>query len=195
MTKTLKLTATGLTGKKWIKRLEKGGYEVSEYAKSILLSPEFDEAVHSKGIEYTVGIVPQTELGLGKYVSTAEIKSYAKSKGWLMPTLEIALLVREALSDEDIEALGVWYVAALHEPIKDSGGGPSVLGARRDDGGRWLYAFWGNPVGQWRTDGAFAFLVPASTSGSEAQPSSETLDLAARVAKIEAILAHHNLHD
>lgn len=158
--KNIILTATGLTGKEWIERIEKGEYKISTYAKDLLLSEDFNKNISKKGAEFNVCIVPQIELGLGKYVSTKEIKEYAEKKGWSVPTPEIACLVREAVSDKEMEDMGVWYIAALHEPIKDSDGDPRVLFAYRDDDGRRLGTFWGDPDDQWGTGGAFPFLVP-----------------------------------
>lgn len=206
MTKTLTLTATGLTGKQWLARLKKGKYKVSSYAEDLILSDEFNKNISKKGTEFNVAIIPQTELGLGKYVTTTQIKEYAENKGWSIPTPEIALLLREALSNEDMEALGVWWIVALHEPMTDRGGDPRVLGAHRNDGEPWVHACWGYPGRQWRAGHGFAFLVPASsTEASEAQPDLGALELPpqggvldvmnARLNRIEAVLAHHNLHD
>ena len=44
----------------------------------------------------------------------------------------------------------------------NSDGDPNVLYANRNDDGRWVNANWDNPGNQWNTNGAFAFLVPAS---------------------------------
>lgn len=157
----LTVKTTGLTGKQWFARMEKGKYNVSSYAKDILLSKEFDAARLKKGIEQEIAFVSAKDLGK-EYATTQEIKDYAKSKGYGMPTPELALLIRESIPDEDIKALGGWYIAVLHEPIKDAGGDPGVLGAGRDGDGRRLYAFWGNPGDQWGAGGSFAFPVSAS---------------------------------
>lgn len=180
----LNLTATGLTGAQWIKRLEKGKCEISSYAKDILLSEQFNKYISKKGTKFKVEIVPHKEI-FESYGATAEIKEWAQEKGYTLPSPEIALLVREALSDAEMEAMGIWYVAALHEPITDRGGDPSVLSASRYDDGRWLDAYWGRPSSEWGTDGASALLVPASAQTSDTQSSSDTLSLAARVESLE----------
>jgi len=187
----MKLTTLGLSGPQWIKRLEKKGYKISDYAKYIILSVDFKKARLKKGIEVNVNFVTVRDLGKER-ATTQEIKDYARTQGYEIPTPEIALLLREAVSDEDIEALGGWYVAALHEPIKDSDGDPNVLFADRDGEGRWVNAGWDRPDGDWDAGGAFAFVVPASTSGISPSPS-EPLSLELRIEKIEAVLKHHNL--
>lgn len=182
----MKLKTTGLTGTQWLARLDKGGYKVSSFAKEIILSKEFDKLNLKKGVSQEIAIVKHSDVGVNP--TTQEIREYAKAKGYDMPTPEFALLVREQLSDEDIEKLGVWYVLTLHDPIKDSDGGPCVLYAGRDDGGRWVYAGWDNPGRRWNTVGASAFPVSASgTQKSDTKlslnPESLTLELAIKMVK------------
>lgn len=167
--KTLRLTASGRTGKEWVKHLEKNEYRIGSYAKELILSDEFAAARGKKGTEYEIAIVPGKEL-YESYDTTASIKEKAAAKGWTIPTPEIALLVREALSDDEMKELGVWYVAALHDPIAGSGGDPGVLGAYRGGGGRWVGADWGYPLDEWDTAGAFALVVPGKSSALDPQP-------------------------
>lgn len=189
--KTYTLTASGRTGKQWLAHLKKNKYNITSYAEQIILSSEFDFARDKKGTPYEVAIVPNREVGT--YSTTAELKAHAAKLGYHIPKPEIALLLREAVSNEAMKEMDVWYIAALHEPIKDAGGDPSVLCACRGDDGRWVRANWGRPGHQWGTEGASAFLVPASTSNSVPVPSLEALSLETRVAALEAILKHHNL--
>lgn len=184
--KTLHLTASGRTGKQWVKHLEKNKYRINSYAKDLILSDEFAAARAEKGTEYEIAVVPGKDM-YENSATTASIKEKAATKGWTLPTPEIALLMREALSDEEIEALGVWYVATLHDPTKDAVGDPSVLCSDRLVGGRGVDACWDRPGGRWDTRGAFAFVVPASTSSSETQDSPlETGSLDAAIAMVKA---------
>lgn len=178
--KTLPVKTLGLTGPQWIMRLEKDGYRVSSYAKDVLNSPDYKPM--KKGVQVELAFVSVKDMGK-EWATTAEIQAYAASKGYEMPTPEIALLVREAMSDADMEALGVWYVAVLHAPIKDADGDPRVLNADRGGGGRWVSACWGGPGRRWAARGAFAFLVPASsTETSGTKDSLDTLPLADDIA-------------
>ena len=68
------------------------------------------------------------------------------------------------VTDEQLEQMGLWYIVTMHEPIKDSGGGPLLLDSGRSDGGRWLDADYGGPGGGWGDDGGFAFAVPQLSS-------------------------------
>jgi hypothetical protein len=71
---------------------------------------------------------------------------------------EFALLIREKFTDAELEALDLWYIAVLHEPIIDSVGNPRVLCSYRRDGS-YVHAFFDNPARQWAGNGAFAFLA------------------------------------
>lgn len=162
--KNLTVKTTGLTGKQWLARMERGGYRVSVYAKDILLSKEFDAARLKKDIKQEIAFVSVKDLGK-EYATAQEIKDYAKSKGYDMPTPELALLIRESMLNEEIKALDVWYIAVLHDSIKDFDGKPGVLRAHRNDGVQWLNTGWDSPGSRWNDAGLFAF--PVSASGSQ----------------------------
>lgn len=181
---TYQITALGLTGTAWIKRLEKNGYKLSTYAEQLLNSPEWEKHRMKKGEKVSVSLVLHKDVGT--YPTTQKIQDYAGTKGYQKPKGELVLLIREVISDEEIEKLGLGYIAALHDPIKDSDGFPHVLCARRGRGGRWVDAYWDSPRRRWSAGGASAFLVPASTSTSDTQPPSDTLSLELRIEKLEA---------
>jgi len=82
--------------------------------------------------------------------------------GYGKPLAGVAPRIRKSVTDEMMKKMGFWYIVIPHVPIRDSAGHPNVLTARRNDGGRWFHARWGNPDDQWSDGGAFAFLVPAS---------------------------------
>ena len=84
-----------------------------------------------------------------------------KHYGYGKPLAGFIPRVREALSDKQMEELGIYYATALHEPITDSLGRPDVLGAHRHDG-PWVDAGWDDPDDRWSGRGAFVFPVAAS---------------------------------
>ncbi len=91
---------------------------------------------------------------------TANIQKYARSFGYEVPFAGVIPRIREAVSDKQMEQMNIWYIACLHMPIKDADGDPHVLGAYRDDDGRWLYTDWDYPDHQWNGNGAIR--VPCS---------------------------------
>lgn len=160
------LTFVGLdlTGAAEIERLEAAKYHVGDCAKSCFLSTAEDsyDKHHrlAAGRLYKVALMPGREIERDSDRSTENLRKrgmehygYGKPLGGLIPR------VREVLSDKQMEKIGIWYAAAIHDPIKDSDGDPDVLDSGRDGGGPWLDTYWGEPDGQWGDDGAFVFPV------------------------------------
>jgi hypothetical protein len=158
------VTVTGLdlTGAEESSRLESKGFRIGTYARQILTSTKSDSYDRNHRLEagrkYQVVLVPGREVR-GKR-TTADLQAYAKKFGYAVPKAGIIPRVREGISDEQMKEMDIWYIAGLHDPIKDSGGFPSVLDLHRYADGSWLRARWGNPANEWGDGGAFAFLAP-----------------------------------
>jgi len=153
---SITLTSDGTTGEEWITRLKKQNFRLSDYAKQVLRSSAF---VSTTGVTYNVAIIKGTEFS-NEERTTSRIREVAASRGYATPHPEVACLLREKLSDEELEAMGLWWLVTMHEPINVSGGGPRLLGASRDGGGRWLDAYCDQPDSRWDRECGFAFVVP-----------------------------------
>jgi len=145
----------GTTGEGWIARLESNSFRVVEYAKSVLRSKDFKP---TNGIIYEIAVL-KGELFSDNERITKNIRKDAKNRKFTTPNAEIACLIREKFSDKELEAMGLYWVVAMHEPIEDSDGGPELLSASRVGVGSWLYTYYGGPDGKWSRDGGFAFVV------------------------------------
>jgi len=160
------VTSDGTTGPEWIKRLEKKGFRVGDYAKSVLKSEDFKP---TSGVTYHI-LVLKGKLWKDSDRITSNIRAEAEKRKLEKPNAEVACLIREKFTDAEIEAMGLWWIVAMHEPIKDSDGDPDLLGADRDGDGQWLGTAYDNPDGRWCGDGGFAFVAPqVSTQDSESQ--------------------------
>jgi hypothetical protein len=95
---------------------------------------------------------------------TSNIRDLATQRKLTTPNAEVACLIRENFSDEDIEAMGLIWIVAMHEPIKDSDGAPDLLSASRGGGGRWLSTYDGRPGDRWARGSGFAFAVSQVSS-------------------------------
>lgn len=158
----IEVTGLNLTGVEEITHLEQLGFRVGDYAKSMLIStnPDSYDANHrlEEGRVYRVAIVPGREVKSNR--TTANLQAYGSQFGYTKPLAGIQPRIREAVSDKQLEEMGIYYIASLHEVIKDSDGNPRVLYSDRSGDGQWLGAYWGCPGRKWRDSGAFAFLVP-----------------------------------
>lgn len=150
----------GTTGEQWIARLEGKNLRVGDYAKQVLRHEDFKP---------TSGVLTEVAVLKGMLFEdsdriTSKIRTEADNRKLQKPNAEIACLIREKFTDAEIEAMGLWYIVAMHEPINDSDGGPDLLRAHRDFGGRWLHAFFDGPDCGWNRDGGFAFAVSQVSS-------------------------------
>ncbi len=156
----------GLESKHWAKRLKDGGHELSKWAKDVLSKADYDKKHRLEdGKVYKLALVLGTEFSSDSERSTTDLKTFALREIGEQAVIglkgELALLIREKFTNTELELVGLWYIAVLHEPISDSGGGPSVLRSSRR-AGSFVHAPCDYPDKQWHDDGAFAFL--ASTS-------------------------------
>lgn len=149
------VTSDGTTGAEWIARLEKKGYRVGDYAKQLLLSKSF---LPTTGVTTEVAVLKGMLFEDNDRI-TKKIRTEAANRKLETPNAEIACLIREKFTDEEIKAMGLTWIVAMHEPIKDSVGGPFLLRADRGVGGRWLFAYYGKPDFRWFREGGFAFAV------------------------------------
>ena len=151
----LSVTSDGTTGPQWIERLEKKGFQLAKWEKDILRSSDFTP---TNGVTYEIAVLKGGLFTDGER-TTRNIRVDADRRGWTKPNAEVACLIREQFSDEEIEAMGLWWIVAMHEPIKDSDGDLDLLGASRRGGGRRLDAFCDGPGRGWHREDGFAFVV------------------------------------
>lgn len=145
----------GTTGRQWIERLAGKKIQIGEYSKYIFLSNDFKP---------TIGIITEIAVIKGMLFEDSErvtknIRAMAESLKFTKPNPEVACLIREMFTDAEIEEMGLRWIVAMHEPIKDSDGVPFLLGTYRDAGGPWLVARCGRPDDRWFRDSGFAFAV------------------------------------
>lgn len=149
------VTSDGKTGPEWIIYLESKGFRLSRYAKSLLNSPDFKP---TKGVIIEVGVL-KGMLFNDSDRTTKNIRSDAEGRKFIKPNAELACLIRDKFTDEDIEAMGLTWIVAMHDPIKDSVGGPGLLLVDRGGDGRGLSAYCGGPDDVWGRDFGFAFVL------------------------------------
>lgn len=154
------VVSDGTTGPQWIERLEKKGFRLSKWAKDVLNSPDFKS---TSGMTFKVAVLKGTLFTDSNRI-TSKIRKEAEHRKLEKLNAEVACLIREMFSDEELEAMGLWWIVVFHEPIKDSDGDLGLLGANRDDVGRWLDAHYGRPGGRWSPDIGFAFAVSQVSS-------------------------------
>ena len=150
------VTSDGTTSPDWGKRLEKKGFRLSKCAKDVLCSPDFKP---TNGVTYQIVVLKGTLFTDSDRI-TRKIRAEADRRKLEKPNAEVACLIREIFSDEELEAMGLWWIVVFHEPIEDSDGDPHLLVAHRALEGRWLDTYYDKPDDYWDFDVGFAFALP-----------------------------------
>lgn len=146
----------GVEGVDWITRLEGKGFRVGDGAKQVLRSSDFKP---TKGVMTEVAVLRGDLYSEDNDRITKNICYMAAQRGLTMPKAEIACLIREKFTDEEVKAMGFRWIVAMHEPVEGFNKFPYLLDVNRDAGGRWLTAYNGKPDHRWGHDYGFAFAV------------------------------------
>lgn len=149
------VTSDGTSGSAWIDRLEKAGYRVYDAAKSVLRSPDFHS---TSGITYEVVVLKGALFGEMERL-TPNIRAEAARRRFATPNAELACLIRWIFGDDDLKAMGLYWLAVMHEPIGDSSGDVSILAVGRGGEGRCLNAYADGPGFWWTIATGLAFVV------------------------------------
>ena len=144
------ITSDGTTGDEWANELD-----VSDATKAFLRSKLFKPTT---GVTTEIAVLPG-ELFEDDDRITSNIRVQGINRVCTIPNVEMACLIRRMFSNTEIEAMGLWGIVTMHEPI-DICGIPRLLAARRGVGGRCLDAFYGRPGDQWLRVNGFAFVAP-----------------------------------
>lgn len=149
------LTSNGFTDEQWRSHLEDSGLRITDYARQVLRRAS---KASTKGVTYNIVVRPGNRIS-ERDRSNRKICAAANEKGWVKPHWEVACLIRDTFTDEQLEQMGLWYIITMHEPINvDSV--QRLLGSGRGDGGRLLCADHGRPSERWSGSGGFAFELP-----------------------------------
>src|SRR3989344_4768565 len=103
----------GTTGPDWITRLESKGFRVGDFAKSLLNSSDFKP---TNGVTIEIAILKGMLFEDHSRI-TKNIRAEANRRNLITPNAEVACLIREMFTDEEIEAVGHWGIVTMHEPI------------------------------------------------------------------------------
>jgi hypothetical protein len=149
------VTSNGFTRERWKQHLESRGSRFTDWVRTLCRESE----APTNGVAYHIVIRLGSKIASHNRI-TKEIRAYAADKGWKTPHWEVAYLIRDLFTDQQLEQMGLWYIITMHEPIKDAVNVPYLLGPNRHNDGSWLDARNGQPDYVWCNNGGFAFEVP-----------------------------------
>ena len=117
------VTSDGMTGPQWIERLEGKGFSISDDARGILRNEGFKP---TNGVTTEVAVLKGV-LFEGNRSIMKNARTEAANRSLEAPNTEIACLIGEKFTNEEVKAMGLICIVAMHEPIKDSYGYPCLL--------------------------------------------------------------------
>jgi hypothetical protein len=141
------------TGEEWICRTDTKGNRSDPYAKKVLRSKKFQTTPVGT---YEVAVLKGTSFTSDP--TTKQVCAWGKEKKFSDPNSDIACFIREQYTDDELNEMGLWWIAVMHKPIV-SVDFSRLLTVHRDGGGRLLRACDGYPDDRWSRRGGFAFLV------------------------------------
>ena len=154
------VTSNGMTREEWKTHLERRNYRFSNYSRDVL-SRASDAPTN--GVIYHIVVRPGKEIDESNRI-TRKIRAAAQKKGWRIPHWEVACLIRDTFSDEQLALMGLWYIVTMHKPIEDSDGDPFLLYSDRGDDGCGFDASPDRPGYSWSGIGGFAFVLSQISS-------------------------------
>jgi hypothetical protein len=120
------VTPDGTTGEQWHKRLKRKGICIKNGTENVLASNGF-KITRNPAINVLIlkGVLFDDEHRL-----TINVRDEAYYRRRLRaPNPDIACLIREKFTDDEIQEMGLWTILTMHQPIKDAIGQPFLLGA------------------------------------------------------------------
>ena len=160
---TIEFTASGHRGVEVAKMLAQNSFELGKKARSCLSSRRIDGYDNQHrlraGMRYTVVILPGPMLCKADGSTTKQIIGKAERLGYQRPRAGVMPYVRSIISDSTMRELGLWFISALHQPIKDSDGTERILSMGWYGEGRRFDALDITSTFRWQPDGAFVFEV------------------------------------
>lgn len=152
------VTSDGCAGPDWKLRLAKQGKKVGDWAEKALNPKSFRPTT---GVTSKIAVLPGSLFADNDRI-TKKIRAEGdrrKLKHGKKINAEVACLIREKFTDDEIKQMGLLWIVVMHKPIVVDGAS-ELLAAGAGDGGPYLDAYHGDPDDGWSRGGGFAFLVP-----------------------------------
>jgi hypothetical protein len=148
----LSVTSDGTPGPEWIPRLEGNDFCLRDDAKAVLESPDF---IPTDGVTTEIAILKGGLFSDDKNRTTQKIYDEADKRNLEKPNIEVACLIRENFSDEDIQAMGLWWIVVFTDLF--------LLSLYRGDSGRMMHSCHNHHGASWGKQNGFVFVTQTSS--------------------------------
>lgn len=147
----------GVTGLRWIEYFEERDVNLSDDAKAVLRSTDFQPT--APGFVHRLVALRATFWKKDAERTTKNIQAEGVTRKWLEIHPEAVCIVRGCFSNKQLEKMGLVYLVGIHKPIGVYGN-PRFLGAFRLGDGGWLFTYCADPDYEWGGCGAFFWSLP-----------------------------------
>jgi len=148
-----RVASQGRSSEELISGKKSSGCFVNDWARGVMNSPAF---ITTDGRNYKSVIIRGDEFEDDDR-STWRIREKALKLGYRTPLAEVAPLLEEQVTDQDIREMDLWGLVVMHEPIL-VGGHPFLLSFRKEP--RFFGVSRGTPHALWSRRLGFVFLAP-----------------------------------
>ncbi len=161
------VTSDGTTGEEWITRLESKGFRLHDYPKRLIRSfyhvptkATVIEVAVLKGMLFRRTLF-KNELVTRRIHAKVKARLVGCSRNLCKPSIDLACLIREKFTDEEIVAMKLSSIVVMSEPISITsfGASLSLLAVDTLDSGRRISVCSGAPSAKWEPDQGFAFAI------------------------------------
>lgn len=153
------LEVGGKTGQEYITELEAKGVKLSQYAKDMLLHPDFEQRRNQNPETENLIRLTIADLGFTSGATTEQIFERAEELGLTLCPPDTGPSYRLNYKDQPLDE----WVRIGMETITDPSGNPYVFDVGRSEEGLWLDNRWAGPDGHWIPYYKFMFRLGPST--------------------------------
>lgn len=150
---SLEIGGKGKTTDELIEAIEDSGMKVSDWAKDIMRTPKFTEALKAAPKTVDLVMLDVGDLRYSRGGTTTQIFDQGNELG--LDKCDPRVGPYQRMADQD-QKMNDWYWIAM-DPITDSNGDPRVFRLSRVVDGLWLRSGWAYPDGRWGPLSEFVF--------------------------------------
>ena len=122
------VTSNGLTSSQWQSHLTSNGFIIGKETALILDSHAF---VSSSGVDYDVVVLSGNQF-IDSDRNTHKIRAVVEQRKLISPPIEVACLIRDKFSNDEIAQMGLSFLVVMIDPVVDYLGQGQLLHIQSD---------------------------------------------------------------
>lgn len=151
------VTSNGMTCEQWEHHLKSRRLLLDDSGPNLL---RHVGGVSTNGVVYRIVVRPGSKIA-DRERTIPKVFAHAANKGWKIPHWEVACLISDTFSNEQVEQMGLFWITIMHKPI--------YLGPKHPEDqlfqficscGGMLTSIYNFPHDELDSTGGFAFQVP-----------------------------------